>query len=214
MYARHAVERNAEMRARNVNVADDRPEQYENGSGLSDLKANEILAWYASQPFNSAFNDLTNPNSIRSLTRKLISNTNDIRVAAGLNPDFRRMNRQDGTPVDRYQDYVPLRSWIDEHPDADEDALSFAKAGKGFNIMGKEDFSALGRQTLASNIIEHAILQNEEAIVRANKNTVAQSFLNLIRQNEALMAGCGRDHAEKENPAGSRQAHWQGPSLR
>lgn len=187
VYARHAKERNAEMRRRNEDVVGMRPNEYEHGSGMSDVEADEILAWFASMPFNGQFNDLSNPNSIRSLVRKLIANTNDIRVQFGLNPDFRTMTRKDGSKVDPYEDYVPLRSWIDEHLDDDEDVLAFAKAGKGFNIMGKEDFSAIGRKTLGSNVIEHAILQNEEAIVRAHKNEVAQSFLKLLEDNPEMM---------------------------
>jgi hypothetical protein len=183
LYAQHAQERNREMRKRNENVVGFRPDQYEHGSGMSDVQAQEILKWFASKHFGDKFSSLADPNSIRSLFRKVIANTNDVRVAGQLNPEFR------GTEFDNYQDYAPLRSWIDEHMDPDEDAVTFAKAGKGYNVRGNEDPHALGRQRLASNLVGNAFLQNEEAIIRAGKNEVGRSVLQLIRDNPELMDG-------------------------
>lgn len=182
LYALHAQERNAKMRYRNERLQDERLEQYHAGSGMDDAEAREILDWFAKKPFNNEFRN------VRDLFQHIITSTNDIRVAGGLNPDFRKMiNKNTGLPVDDYKNYAPLRSWVEEHLDQDEDALAFAKTGKGFNIHGKEDFSATGRSSLASNLVEHAVLQNEEAIVRAGKNKVSQSFLQLIRDNPDAM---------------------------
>lgn len=193
LYAQHAKERNAEMRRRNANLQNSRPEQFDSGSGMSDFEANDVLTWFGSKPFAGEFADLSNPTSIRSLYRKLISRTNDIRVATGLNPDFRTMrDPTTGDPIDVYQDYAPLRGYTDNNPDhIDDMTQAFIRAGKRLNIAGKEDRSATGRASEASNLIVHAILQHDEAIVRGQKNKIGQTFLNMIRNNMGIRLSNG-----------------------
>lgn len=186
LYAQHAQERNAVMRERNVNVVADRPEQYQSGSGMSDFQAQQILDWVNRQSFAGELSNENNPTSVRSLFRKLISSTNDVRVEGNLNPDFRTMTDTDGNPVDTYKDYAPVKGWLEEHVDDDEDAKEFARAGKGLKIMGKEDRSALGRSSLGVDLIGHAVLQNQEAVYRAGKNETTLSFVNLLRENPLL----------------------------
>lgn len=190
LYAQHAQERNAEMQKRNERVAGDRPLQYEHGSGMGDGEAQAVLQWFASKPFAGEFMDPTRPTSVRSRMRAIVKSTNDVRVAAGLNPDFRTMAHPNipGRMVDNYQDYVPIRGFLGEASLRDEDTEEFAKTGKGFNIRGKEDFAALGRESMGVDIIAHAIMQNQESIVRGGKNKVAQSFHQLILDNPAEMA--------------------------
>lgn len=192
LYAQHALERNAEMRRRNDPVQGERFEQYESGSGITDPEAREILAWINAQRFANQLSDLSNANSLRSRMRALIAETNRIRVDGGLNPDYALMQLTGGLHAPQYQDYVPLRSWIEEHMDQDDDAQAFARTGKGYNIKGKEDQSALGRTSIASDILANSILQNEEAIVRAEKNKVGQSFLKLVEDNPAQLDGVAR----------------------
>lgn len=188
LYAQHAQERNAEMRRRNENLQHERPEEYDAGSGMSDIEAQEILAWFDAHKHGRKFWDLTDANSVRSQFRRLISNTNDIRVAGGLNPDFRVMTTEDGEPIDPYEDYAPLRGFINEHvEDEDADIRNIAKTGKGYRVAGKEDLSAVGRSSLGADLIANAILQNEEAIIRAGKNEVANSFVRLIEDNRDAM---------------------------
>ena len=191
VYAQHARERNLLMRQRNERIAGDRPQQYEAGSGLGDGTAQAVLDWFASKPFAREFNDPTNDNSVRSRMRAIIKNTNDIRVQSGLTRDFRTMIHPDGRPMDIYEDYAPIRGRIDEEATwRGEDDINefFGKTGKGFNIRGKEDFSALGRESLGRDLIGNAILQNQETIVRAGKNKVVQSFRQLILDNPAAMS--------------------------
>ena len=188
LYAQHAQERNAEMRRRNEDLQHERPEEYDAGSGMSDIEAQEILAWFDAHKHGRKFWDLTDANSVRSQFRRLISNTNDIRVAGGLNPDFRVMTTEDGEPIDPYEDYAPLRGFINEHvEDEDADIRNIAKTGKGYRVAGKEDLSAVGRSSLGADLIANAILQNEEAIIRAGKNEVANSFVRLIEDNRDAM---------------------------
>jgi len=195
LYAQHAKERNMIMRERNRNVAADRPEQFDSGSGMSDAEANDVLQWIGSKPFGNAMADLSNPTSIRVLYRKLIAHTNDVRVAGDLNPDFRTMRDANGDPVDRYQDYAPIRGFTDNNPQADDLGKAFARLGKRFSIKGKEDKSALGRQSVGSHLITNAVLQNHEAIIRAEKNRTAQTFVNMLRVNQGLELSNGANRA-------------------
>lgn len=191
LYAQHAVERNAEMRKRNKDLKDDRPDEYEAGSGMTDEEAGQILDWINAQPFSDNLSNPNNPESVRSRYRALIRHTNDVRVTGLLNPDFKQISPETGLPYDTYEDYAPLRGWIDEHFDGDNDGdlREFARTGKGYRIRGKEDYSAVGRKRLATDLIAHGILQNEESIVRAGKNRVARSFVNLVRENPDMMKG-------------------------
>lgn len=196
LYAQHAKERNALMRERNARLANVRPDQFDSGSGMSDVEADDVLRWFGSKPFAREFSDLSNPQSIRTLYRKLISHTNDVRVEGGLNPDFRIMRDANGDPVDKYQDYAPLRGWTDNNPDHQDDVSKMiARTGKRLNISGKEDKSALGRASEGANLIANAVLQNEEAIIRANKNKVGQNFLNMLNKNLGVSLSNGPNQA-------------------
>jgi hypothetical protein len=204
VYAQHAVERNRVMRKRNSvwkkdaqgNIILDpngdpmpvRDLQFMQGSGMEDGEAIHILDWFNSKQFARQFNDATNPNSVRSRLRAIVKNTNDVRVQAGLTPDFRHMTYADGTPVNEYEDYVPLRGFLAEASIRDDITDDLAKTGKGFNIRGKEDMAALGRQSLGADLIAHTMLQNQEAIVRAGKNKVTRSFRQLILDNPGEFA--------------------------
>lgn len=185
LYAQHAKERNRVMRARNDQLQGIRPDQYEHGSGMSDMDADRVLNFIASKPYANQFMDLRNPNSIRSLYRNIIKSTNDLRVDGGLNPDFRTMiNPATGRVFDEYQDYAPLRGFLDNNPDhQDELTSAFVRMGKGMKITGKEDKAAAGRQSEASHLIANAVLQNQEAIIRSEKNKVGQTFLAMLNQN-------------------------------
>lgn len=196
LYAQHAKERNALMRQRNANLAHVRPDQHDHGSGMSDTEADDVLQWFGSKPFAREFSDLSNPNSVRTLYRKLISHTNDVRVKGGLNPDFRTMRDANGDPVDKYQDYAPLRGYTDNNPDHhDDDPIAFARTGKRMNVSGKEDKNALGRGSEGANLISNAVLQNEEAIIRANKNLVGQTFLKMLTRNLGIQFSNGPNAA-------------------
>ena len=188
LYAQHALERNREMRKRNERVQGERPMQYESGSGMGDGEAQAVLDWFGRKPFGASFNSTTNPNSIRMRMRAIISSTNDIRVASGLTPDYRNSTYPDGSPVDVYEDYVPIRGFLGEAIIRDEEVEDFARTGKGFNIRGKEDFSALGRISMGRDLMAHAMMQNQETIVRAGKNKVARSFRQLILDNPTQMS--------------------------
>jgi hypothetical protein len=188
LYAQHAIERNIIMRQRNENTSRHGLPEWEYGSGIRDDDATEILDWFKSKAFGSQFNDENNPNSVRSRQRALIKYTNDTRVGMGLNPDFRIMKHTDGSPVDIYKDYAPLRGFLGEDISSDSESEAFLKTGKGFNIRGKEDFAAAGRNSYAADLVATSIMQNQESIVRGNKNKVGQRFYNMVLENPKELA--------------------------
>lgn len=198
IYAQHALERNAEMARRNAVARLGEPQQTE-GSGMTDNEATAILAWFNSKPFGQAFASETNRNSLRMRYRTLIAALNDNQVEGGLNPDFRIMTKADGTPADPYTDYAPIRGYLKEHLSYDSIAEVFARAGRGFNIRGKESRSATGRgydpipgggvlRSIGADTIANAILMHQESIVRSEKNKVDLAFEKLLDDNPRELA--------------------------
>lgn len=184
LYARHAPERNA--RIRKINPTAD-PSI---GSGISDAEAGDIIDAVDNSPQREAFFEA------ERMFRKIIEDTNALRVESGLTPDFDAMmvEDEDGdlVQVDQYEFYVPLRGFADEAIVENEIEQEMrARIGQGFKIRGREDMRAFGRRSKASDILAHAMLQNSEAVVRAAKNKVNLSLLGLIEANPELMADYG-----------------------
>jgi hypothetical protein len=186
LYARHAKERNAYIRG--INPGED------SGSGMTDAEADKILA------FISGLDSETQSQlaAIADAADATIQNTNDIRVASGLTPDF-----NDGSPVTledgteaappSFSSYVPLRGILDPESEATEEArTSYSRGGDRFGVRGREDRRALGRGEYAESILANIMTQNQNAIIRSEKNNVGKSFLELIRQNPELMAPVAR----------------------
>lgn len=201
LYAKHARERNARIRKMTKPRIDkDTGLEIELdpsfGSGMSNAEANNILASVASSPKQGAYLQA------EALFRKIIDDTNQLRVESGLSPDFGTMILEDeeGNPVavEQYEFYAPLRGFADESSvEGDVDQQIMARTGQGFKIRGREDRRALGRTSKASDIIAHAMLQNSEAVVRAEKNKVGLSFLELIETNPEIASQYGVEVLEK-----------------
>jgi hypothetical protein len=179
LYAKHAKERNARIREINPNS------DPSVGSGMSDEDADAILDAVARSPRRQQLE------AAEQMVRGIIEDTNRLRVEAGLTPDFGTMQIEDEdgnlVSVPQYEFYVPLRGFADEsrtEGEVDDDLR--ARIGRGFKIRGREDMRAFGRSSKASEIVAHAILQNTEAVIRAAKNKVGQSFLGLVEANPAL----------------------------
>lgn len=177
LYARHAKERNARMRE--INPGADPAI----GSGMSDEEADAILAAVANSPKNREFLNA------EQMFRAMIEDTNRLRVEAGLTPDFANLVDEEGNPVNvpQYEFYAPLRGFADESAvDGEIQDELRARIGRGFKIRGREDMRAFGRKSKATDLIAHAMLQNTEAVIRAAKNRVGQSFLSLVEANPEL----------------------------
>lgn len=164
LYARHATERNQQIARVN-------PSMPEGGSGMSSAEAATIL-----QSLGPEYT-----RTLETLAREIDTinrGTADILVEGGLlEPEMRAT--WDAT----YKNYVPLRGFeVDVNPFA-VDAAERARIGKGMDIRGPESKRAMGRESRADDIVSHVIMAREEAIVRAEKNRVGQTFLQFVNEN-------------------------------
>lgn len=156
LYARHAPERNAKLKAEGVI----------DGSGMSDIEAKAIMTRVEKSGKKDAIEALA------ARVDSLIAFALDTRQDAGL------ISKEDVAEWrSRWKHYVPLRGVTemaeDERP----------MVGKGFTVKGPESKRAFGRKSKAEDILAHVIMQAEEAIVRAEKNRVAVELYNLAKAN-------------------------------
>jgi hypothetical protein len=176
LYAKHAKERNAYIRTINPNL--------DSGSGMTDAEADAILRWFTGL-------DAGNTAAVRALdaaTRKIVEDTNNVRVESGLIPsEFDQVLDEDGDVIERpnYNFYVPLRGIVD--PEAAESDGTAARAGSGqrFGGKGRPDPRALGRYKYATDVLATLINQNQQSVSRGERNKVGQSFLQLLRADPA-----------------------------
>ena len=170
LYARHAPERNAYLRTRGAKDP--------NPSGMSDAEATAILDRFAIDGKMPTLQQLA------ALADRISADTTRTRVEAGLiSPE--------AAAASPYQYYVPLRGLAEEELDPGEDpnVQTRARSGKGFSVGGREDRGVTGRKRKAGDLLGHLFLQNTEAVIRAQKNEVALSFMRLIQDNPAVGFG-------------------------
>lgn len=160
LYARHAPERNDYLKKKFG---------IENGSGVSTEEAERVKAEMESK---YTADDL---NVIGGMFDNIIRNTNRIRQAGHLTDVF--------DPDSGFKYYAPLRSF-EEDPDERPDIPAWRRTGLLGDVRGREDQPMKGRKTLASNLLAAAIMQNEMAIIRSEKNKVGNAFLNMARANK------------------------------
>jgi len=161
LYASHAKERNAYIRA---NKDSNNPE----GSAMSDREADAILDW---------FNSLSSENKVAvsnfgTAVKGIIEDTNKVRIDSGLIP-------KEFIEFTNYQNYVPLRGVFD--PENEQDIGLSVSMGGSFGGRGRQDPTALGRYKYATDIFATTIAQNQNSVVKSEKNLVGQSFLKLLR---------------------------------
>jgi hypothetical protein len=171
LYATHAKERNAFIRQRDPdNVS---------GSGMSDTEADAILAWVATLDAPS----IAALQQVQQSVRSIVGNTNTTRADYGLIPEDLRTDTN-------FNSYVPLRGKVDLL----EDEMDFTRPAGGapFGVRGKEDRRALGRFDYATDILATVINQNQNSVVRGERNKVGQAFIGLLRANPDKTRGYGR----------------------
>ena len=183
LYARHAPERNVIMNIMNEG-------KLPAGSGVPTPEAEAATKWFESR------GDWPKYRQAEGIIRQIVEETNKIRVEYGLTPDFKNIPppevfKKAGMPGG-YKFYVPLRGMIEEDMMPNDIDLQRLRTGLGFKIKGKEDLTAMGRDTLAKSVAEHVILQNEVSIVRAHKNKVGRSFYDLVANNQNILLGIAR----------------------
>jgi len=169
LLAKHAPERNAFLRARKSPRA--------NPSGMSDTDA------YAFINKMRAEGKAAELESVAQLAYRITRATTAVRIEGGL------ISAEDAL-ASPFKYYVPLKGIDPKYLDPDENSYRNApRTGKGYNIGGKESRSPVGRTTTAYDIVGHLVNQHNEAILRSEKNKVAQSLARLIQDNPGNSIG-------------------------
>jgi hypothetical protein len=160
LYARHAEERNAQIARINPHFEEGE------GSGMTDAEAREVLR-------------RADADGLRDQLEALAGRVDQIneaalqeRVAGGLMSEHVADIWRS-----KYEHYVPLKGVAEV--EGDENDATRPRAGRGYDVRGRESRRAAGRRSRASSILANVLMQAEEAIIRSEKNRVAQSLLRL-----------------------------------
>lgn len=163
LIAKHAPERNAQ-------IAKINPEMPDGGSGMTDAEASAILQRFNAEGRSA---DMT---TAANFVYGMLNSTKQRLVSSGLETGD-VVEAWDAT----YQNYVPLKGFAENEVDAEGNKVK--GTGKGFSIQGKETMRAMGRRTIAESPIAYAVSDSVQSAIRARKNEVAQSMLNLVNTN-------------------------------
>ena len=160
LLARHAKERNKQ-------IAKINPKYPDKGSGMATREAEALLKKMAQQPYFEALQE------IGHLTDEISKYKLDYQYKTGM------ITKKAYDAMSVYKHYVNL-SGQREGLDMFEDVSSLV--GTKFNVKGVER-RAMGRATVASDILANTVLAMESAIIRGQKNQVAQKMLALLEAN-------------------------------
>jgi hypothetical protein len=171
LYAKHARERNRYIKA-------NKDKTNNSGSGMTDAEAEAILRWFDGL-------DAPNKQAIADMAkgiRLVVANTNQTRVDGGLIAED-AVDKDGNTVVlgSQYKFYVPLRGVTDGDVDTNEDDFTGPPGTPRYGARGREDRRALGRYDYAADLVANVFTQNQNAILRAERNKVGQSLLKLLR---------------------------------
>lgn len=160
-YAIHAPEANAAIAAINPGLPD-------GGSGMTDAEAAAVLAQAQAEGKTADLERL------HAQLMTMTDNTRRILLDEGLisQDEFDAW-------TGKFQNYVPLKGLAAGGPEG----RPGTPTGRGFNIRGKESLRRLGRSSRATDIVENIIKDFERAVVRAERNQVARTFLDLALTN-------------------------------
>jgi len=156
LHARHAEERN-------VQIAKINPKMPDGGSGMSTADARAYLAGLEERQ-RRAFDALA------SRIDAISSGTRQVLVDSGL---------EKPETIERwaaaYKAYVPLMR--------DEVEDSGTGTGMGYSVRGPASRRAMGSDKRVVDIVANLAMQRERAIIRAEKNRVAQALYGLAVKN-------------------------------
>ena len=165
LLAKHAPERNAFLRSRKSPVKDP--------SGMSDADAYAFIDKMRTEGKAAQLEAIAN------LAYKITRDTTRVRIEGGL------ITAQDAA-ASPFKFYVPLKGLDPTLLDPDDntaDLRNVIRTGRGYSVSGRESRSPTGRTSKAYNILGHLITQNTEAVLRAEKNRVAVSLVQFIKDN-------------------------------
>ena len=159
LYAKHAPERNAFIFGRNP--------QIQNGSGLTNQEAEEILDEL----------DSANMRAVASKVYDIIEFTRKYMVEGGLE---KRAVIAEWT--NRFKYYVPLNGLAEDQMDAETQA--YPSGGSGMAIYGPSTRKAKGRTSkTGSNIVGNIVMQAAAVVQRARKDEAMLSLYRLAKEN-------------------------------
>lgn len=161
LYALHAKERNDYLEAMDTNSQDDL-------SGMTNADADAIIQAVDAGPSARQYKEISR------LVQKLNKLTMQTRVDAGL------LSAKDASAWEQnYQHYVPLKGFAEtDHYDMQ---LSVSGASSRYNVSGPESKRALGRKSRAFQPLQAVFTQAQEVAIRAEKNAVGTTLLNLVQ---------------------------------
>lgn len=169
LYAKFAPERNERIASIN-------PELPDGGSGMTNEDAAKIIDDFKKQGIADKLDKIA----------ERVYALNEERVKALEESGLISEEEAKAWREDKH--YVPLKGFAEGVED--EAPATRLPAGGGFSVGGKEAWKALGRRSRATDLIANAVAQTDQAIIRAEKNRVAQALLKLARDNpnESLWA--------------------------
>lgn len=154
LYAMHAPEANAYIASIN-------PAMPDAGSGMSNAVAKQILASFTSQQRKAL-------DEIMAIVQKMNRAKLDRMVDEGLITSDQR-----ATLLKRYKYWLSLKQMSDEE--------TFGLSGPGLSVKGREFQARMGRYSQAEDPLSMTVRDAMLAILRAEKNRVAKSFLEFVR---------------------------------
>lgn len=171
LWVRHATERNA-------HIAKANPKMPDGGSGLTNQQAADILAGQTVKVGGRDIKlDLAKMSAYQSLAKRvdaITKETTDTLVRYGL-----ETQETVDTWRQTYSHYVPLMRDM-EADDNYSGALGLGQGtGQGFSVRGSAAKRAMGSERGVIDILANVAMQRERAIVRGEKNRVAQSLYGL-----------------------------------
>jgi len=163
LYASHARERNMHVASINTMFPD-------GGSGMTTADAQGHLARLGSGPFGPELRQIS------ALVQKMAAEDLANHESYGLmTPELRQIL------TNKYANYISLQGKEGDHTDEAEGI--FPSLGKGFDIRGSEPKRALGRSTMATNVLANTFEQFGRNIIRQEKNYVLQRLAELVDKN-------------------------------
>jgi N12 class adenine-specific DNA methylase len=170
LYARHAKERNEHVGAMHPADSDFsraiEDHDIVGASGMSTNEAAEIIRRAENGPHSQAYRDAAN------IVDTMLRETREVLYASGL------IDEDTYRDWSRYNHYVPLRGFeVGDETAAPERPHT----GRGFVVRGPEARQALGRRSKADNPVLYAVMQAEQAIIRAEKARVGRTLYRLVR---------------------------------
>ena len=156
LYARHAPERNAQLKKINPNRIDN-----DRLSGMSDVRAAGIM---------SGFRESGHLEALQAIAAMVDAITKESRrriVTTGLETAEVIQAWEDV-----YKHYVPLMADME---------VQIGKKKGGYTVKGEESQRSLGQLERAQNIIANVVAQAQGTIMRSEKAKVGRSLLDLAR---------------------------------